>query len=601
MHFNKIYLLLFLIITGLSCHSQTIIQAGYVSGTWDAEGSPYLVQDSIVIHEDSSLFILEGVDIEFADSAFLKVYGYISAVGLQDDSITFRAAADQWQGIRIFHSDSVYNNNLLFYFCSFINANSSPLFENGGALMIKDRHDISIFNCSFLDNYAEYRGGAIYLYRANIQLRNISFKYNSTGNELGLSKGGAIYVFESEPGIEELWFERNESVVAGAFYSENSSIDIKECVFKSNSSFAGGGAFVAHKSGVLAFDDCLFEDNYANGSGGAVAILEGVWARFRNCSIIDNTSETEIYLADGGGVLITPYDNEVSFINCEISNNQAGDYGGGVYATSDTDFIGCLFDSNIAGLDNTGEGGGGAIIMSLSHNEILNCTFAGNYGGFGSTILCEDASFSMVNSILWDDSLGADSKIYLSTIEEPPVMNVHRCDIEGGIGVIRGTGAYTVNWAADNISVDPLFEQAWLDFSLSNESPCIDTGRTDTLQLLIPSKDLAGNPRIYRQVIDLGCYENQFPFNVEELYSRQDILLFPNPTSDVVNLKTYDHEQIDGRLILTDLSGKELCTKHIKISNSETYRMSLSGIPSGFYIISLYSEKQHFTQKLIIQ
>ena len=598
---NKVYLLLGLVIIGFSSQAQTIITGAYVSGTWDSTGSPYIIQDPISVHEDSSLHILPGVTVAFSDSAYLIVDGYINAQGTISDSVLFTSYQSVWQGVRVFYNDSVYQNNSLFNYCSFTNANSSFDFVNGGALMIENRDDVSLFNCSFKNNFAENRGGAIYLDNSNTMIKSSSFEFNTTGLVPGFSKGGAIYTLDSEPSLEKCFFQNNQSVVAGALYTDNSSMDIDECSFENNMSRAGGGAFVAHHSGVLSIDDCLFNNNFANGSGGAIAILEGVWARFRDCTITDNTSETDLYLADGGGVLITPYDNEVTFINCNISYNMAGDYGGGVYATSASQFISCLFNSNQAALDSSGPGGGGAILMSLANIPVLNCTFSGNTGGDGSTILCEDANFSLINTIIWDDTVSPDSKIFLSSIEEPPQLLVSHCDIEGGQGVIRGTGAYEVMWTSGNINENPRFEIPGMDFSLSNESPCIDTGRIDTLQLLIPSTDIAGNPRIYRGVIDMGCYENQFPFGILELKAQSDLLIYPNPACNFVNIHSELEYAFNGSLILTDINGRELITERIIILPYSTYRQQLNGIPSGLYILSIVSEDNKISKKIIIQ
>ena len=603
MQFKKTYLLVIFFLLALTSHAQTLISGGWVSGTWDSTGSPYIIQDNIFIHEDSALFIQEGVKLEFYDSAYMEVQGYISAIGTAVDSIEFVSHQHTWLGVRIIQSDSIYLDNLIFDFCQFRDAWSSPNYVNGGALMIDNRDLLSITNSSFINNYVENKGGAIYVEASDIQIDNCIFEYNYTGigTAPGSSKGGAVYIVDSECALADNIFRYNESVVAGALYSENSSLDIEDCLFKSNSSMAGGGAYVAHKSGVIALDDCIFEKNQANGSGGAIAILEGVWARFRNCSIIENISETELYLADGGGVLITPYDNEVSFINCHISNNKAGDYGGGVYATSDSDFIGCLFNSNKANLDSTGPGGGGAILMSLSHNEVLNSTFSGNTGGEGSTILCEDAGFSLINSIIWDDTLGSDYKIFLSTVEQAPSLTVSHSNIEGGNEVISGTGDYTLKWGDGNIDDNPRFEMTGFDFALSNESPCIDSGRNDTLQILIPPTDIAGNPRIYRRKIDMGCYENQFPFGIEEQAREDSFLIYPNPAEDHIYIKSFLERDFEGIIRVSDMAGREVFQGKLLITKKGLGNISLADIRPGFYILNFINKDLSFSKKIILR
>lgn len=597
----RVVLVIGLINVVLFAGAQTIVPGGYVSGTWDQWGSPYIIESPIIIHEDSALYINEGVVLEFYDSAYLMAEGYIAAVGTVSDSVVFTAAQNTWMGIRIDESDTAYNDNLLFMYCSFRDAHGSSDFENGGALSVYNRDDVTIFNSSFKNNYAMNKGGAIYLENSDIQIKRTYFGFNSTSLALSSGKGGAIYMLDSEYILEDLEFSDNTSSVAGALYSDNTDLDLRNCIFSYNESHAGGGALLCHNSSLLLVDNCLFEYNLANGSGGAIALLEAVTGRFRNCTIQNNTSESLLFLADGGGVLITPHDNEVNFLNCNISHNSAGDYGGGVYATSETNFVNCLFNNNHAAVDTVDGGGGGAIFMGLSENIILNSTFSRNTGGTGTTIYCVDAGFSFINSILWDDTISSAPRIYLQYYEEPTSIYTGYSDIEGGQGVIRGDGAYEINWGSGNIDADPLFNSFGSDFSLSNESPCIDSGTLDTLQFWIPQTDLAGNPRIYRDLIDIGCYENQFPFYIAENEENNNFLIYPNPAKGHFNIRNNSENAFKGRLIMTDHIGRRIVDRNVNIGLGELISQEVFKLPAGMYYISLSSEKSTFTQKLLVQ
>ncbi len=597
----KVILFLGVVLTGFLCQSQTIIPGGYVAGVWDLTGSPYIIESPIIIHEDSALYINEGVVLEFYDSAYLMAEGYIAAVGTMSDSVVFKSAQNTWMGIRIDESDTAYNDNLLFIYCSFRDAHGSSDFKNGGALSVYNRDDITLFNSTFMNNYAMNKGGAIYLENSDIQIKRAYFGYNSTSLALSSGKGGAIYMLDSEYILEDLEFYDNMSSVAGALYSDNTDLDMRNCIFSYNESHAGGGALLCHNSSLLLVDNCLFEYNLANGSGGAIALLEAVTGRFRNCTIQNNTSESLLFLADGGGVLITPHDNEVSFINCNISHNSAGDYGGGVYATSETNFVNCLFNNNHAAVDTADGGGGGAIFMGLSENIILNSTFSGNMGGTGTTIYCVDAGFSFINSILWDDTVNSEPRIYMQYYEEPTSIYVDYSDIEGGQGVIRGDGAYEINWGSGNIDTDPMFNSPGLDFSLSNESPCIDSGTSDTLQFWIPQIDLAGNPRIYRDLIDMGCYENQFAFYITENEGNHNFVVYPNPAKEHFYIRNDSEKAFKGRMIMTDHIGRCIVDRNVNIGPGELTIQEIYNFPAGMYYLTLSSEKSTFTQKLLVQ
>jgi hypothetical protein len=51
-------------------------------------------------------------------------------------------------------------------------------------------------------------------------------------------------------------------------------------------------------------------------------------------------------------------------------------------------------------------------------------------------------------------------------------------------------------------------------YQLRVDSPCIDAGTPDTLGLNIPPMDLAGNQRVWNDIIDMGCYEFGAPPHV---------------------------------------------------------------------------------------
>ncbi len=583
----------------LFSQSQTIIPGGYVSGVWEAANSPYIIQGEITVHRDSALTVEEGTVISFYDSAFLKVEGYLKAVGTATDSIIFRSAQNSWLGIRFQQTDTAYNDNLLFYYCVFRDAIGSPTHPDGGAVSIHNRDDISIFFSSFIKNTAMHNGGGMYLENADIQIKNLEFIGNTTSFSPETYKGGALYIIDSQMILENIFFEGNESVVAGAIYSDNTSLEIRNSSFVRNTSQGGGGALVCHNSGIYGIRNCLFERNSAGGSGGAIAILERINAHITDCIFIDNSASSEQYIAAGGGVFITINNNEANFTNCKFSSNLSSHYGGAVHAASYTNYVNCLFTNNEAG--SGPDHGGGAVFSYGSINNLMNCTFSGNRGAEGSTIMGLDAEIGLINSIIWDDTISSVSKIFLSSYDDPTSIHVTTSDIEGGKGAIRGFGDYHIDWSSGNIEEPPLFEIPGIDFSLSNESPCIDTGRLDTLQLLIPATDLAGNPRLYRGEIDMGCYENQTAFSVPEFQIDQEIIIYPNPAREYFYIRNDSKEVFKGKLILADRTGRHVSEESVNIDRHGISRQTVSSLSAGLYYLILASDKKIITKKLIIQ
>ena len=85
--------LLFIILVGtaLNSNSQTSIPGGNVYGTWTLAGSPYLVQASIMIPNDSTLIIEPGVTVNFQGTYKLLIMGQLLSMGTATDTITFTA------------------------------------------------------------------------------------------------------------------------------------------------------------------------------------------------------------------------------------------------------------------------------------------------------------------------------------------------------------------------------------------------------------------------------------------------------------------------------------------------------------------------------
>ena len=218
---------------------------------------------------------------------------------------------------RIFNltTPSIVLNNIIF-------TNGKALY--GGAIHYYYSYPQStptIYNCTFINNSANYTGGAIYAHTDVLQFYGLSV-INSTFINNSADNGGAV-----------------------------SSCSNTNCTFINNSANYGGGALIS-----CSADNCIFINNSAS-SGGAVK--NDPWNYMDNCTFINN-SATKF----GGAVLgriVT---------NCTFINNSAeeGGAGNGIIATN------CTFINNSA--DN-----GGAIADSGATNCIFINNSATNFGG----------------------------------------------------------------------------------------------------------------------------------------------------------------------------------------------------------------------------
>jgi hypothetical protein len=86
----------------------------------------------------------------------------------------------------------------------------------------------------------------------------------------------------------------------------------------------------------------------------------------------------------------------------------------------------------------------------------------------------------------------------------------------------------------DNImSGDPLFlGEGDHPYQLTADSPAINAGTLDIPGYTFGEYDLAGNPRIYGNSIDLGAYEYQYSSVADEFQDeKMNVTVYPNPVN----------------------------------------------------------------------
>ena len=148
---------------------------------------------------------------------------------------------------------------------------------------------------------------------------------------------------------------------------------------------------------------------------------------------------------------------------------------------------------------------------------LLNSTISGNItNNLNSSVLgvVNGSHLNIYNSIIYDNQyhslmIGG----YASTGES--YIGVTHSLIEGGFEDMVDIGQpWTAEWLEGNLDIDENPEYCGVgksEFSLQNDSPCLDSGTLTGLPegYELSETDLAGNPRVYGENIDMGCYEWQ--------------------------------------------------------------------------------------------
>jgi len=227
--------------------------------------------------------------------------------------------------------------------------------------------------------------------------------------------------------------------------------------------------------------------------------------------------------------------------------------GGGIECNADLIIRNCIF------LNNSATSFGGAITVGR-WPMIINCVFSSNSAGMGGAIHCNHCGAPLlVNCILWNNYPNAVTPGSGS----PQFMY---CNIEGW--------GY---WGEGNIEIEPLFRNPDSgDFHLmavdcgdSVDSPCIDAGHPDSLDVLLDCLYGLGIERS-----DMGAYGGRNtagPIVISDLVENTKIPSFftlfqnyPNPfnpsTTISFDIPQEGSKSYNVNITIYDLRGKKVIT-----------------------------------------
>ncbi len=343
----------------------------------------------------------------------------------------------------------------------------------------------------------------------------------------------------------------------------------------------------------LMVSNCNIHDNY-----------RGIWSVNTNYLLIvnnfihDHQVQSGIFLMDNMNVVIQKnrisnnyggiyYENNelgyetasIRIENNEIFNNSSSTTGGicGVMISSPNYIVQNLVYNNTA---TSGEGGGICLhgfydcpAINLISNTVCN-----------NTAFSDSASELYISAERWGVNLNVYNNIYYN-ISNPALLvgwgnNVflnmdYNCIAQQGLP------------GNHNITGSPLFSAATTfsgagnitgptDWSLLENSPCINAGDTGHLNLLLPL-DFVNEPRIYDSRVDMGAYEYQHSYGINEAGTGKDIILRPNPVEEVLFIDTpYRYEM---ELEICDNFGRPV----IEMSFNGHASINMSRFPGGIY------------------
>lgn len=502
---------------------------------------------------------------------------------------------------------------------------------NGAAMYIVSLTDGQLTQNSFISNRAENNAGGIYIQASEVEISQCQWRNNICAG----GRGGGIYVTESEVSIDDSEFLMNSSIdrtgggihfnasqysitnseflsnqarwgAAITTYDTASIGQITNTIFNNNSSEVSGGALSIGFHATVEVDDCLFRSNSAN-FGGAVFLQND----FSNIQMSNSLIEENSAESFGGGIHGSS-GQMVSLYHTELTGNFSGRFGGAINVSEDSLDISTLTLDRCRILGNlAGEQGGG---LNVSDNDVMivNSLFLFNTveSGPGGAISNNGtdslgANIFILNSSLANNSadLGAGISNWTSpegsasiTLQNTVLHNPSGSDYEiedGQPGVFSLGG----NFSSDNslnevlietndlLEADPLFNNPdFFDFTLSEESPCVDHGINDGA----PDIDIDGNER--DDMVDQGAFEYQKVSSIVEQEKRSYFYLYPTISRGLVKLEIRDPQSLNGgEIVIYNLKGQVI--RQLRwTSNSLTggpQNIDVSDLSDGKYFLRL--------------
>ena len=248
--------------------------------------------------------------------------------------------------------------------------------------------------------------------------------------------------------------------------------------------------------------------------GGAFLAIDNASATLSNLRIEDN------FAADDGGAIYIERGSDLAVDSVVFTNNSSSVDGGAIYigGGSSLEVFNSLF------LENQAVSGGAIFTNNLTTLNVVGNTFYDNDAGANSDDIADgtfNASNRTISNNIFADSERIDSlKLFFDIRLDSIAIDISNNIIEGTIG-FNSSRVSSLNdlgeSAEDNLlDVNPLFVDADEgDFRLQLDSPGVDAGNND---LADPDDtDVAGNPRVYTDEVDIGAYEYGLYLSIDDV------------------------------------------------------------------------------------
>jgi len=318
----------------------------------------------------------------------------------------------------------------------------------------------------------------------------------------------------------------------------------------------GFGSFMMNKNMNAKISDVVFTENSGYiGSCGRINNSNNF--KVERTNFVNNLGAKAIRIIHGDSYVVHYDTNYVT--NCLFMYNNAdtnyGYIGGGLSLigkvsaphTFNVVVQNCLFAEHSCRPIHPAPQGSAIGIMDGVNLHLINSTITNNESINPETWalgMVYASGMNVINSIVYNNDYGS-LYMYTDTFSGENNLSVSNSLFEGGVDNIMQLSNYNnINYGESNIDTDPLFYYGPdFPYNLSANSPCIDVGTLEIPDWIeFPETDLAGNPRIYGESIDMGAYEWNPTVGYRESVNDEKklVIVAPNPViySTVISVRS---------------------------------------------------------------
>ncbi|MDP8240034.1 MAG: right-handed parallel beta-helix repeat-containing protein [Candidatus Hatepunaea meridiana] len=301
----------------------------------------------------------------------------------------------------------------------------------------------------------------------NARIINVPDDQETIQAGIDASMDGDTVLVQPEIYVENINFNGRNIVVGSLFLTEGDEDFISETIIDGD---ANDRSVVVFRMGETATLIGFTIQNGITDYGG------GIYCRGANPTLSHLIVTNNIVERNGGGIYCTG-GSDPTIDNVVINRNSCGYVGGGFgcYGESTPTLTNCII------VNNYSDHCGGGIHGYDSELTLTNLTVTGNealHTG-GAIYLTADATAHAVDCIFWEN---IPHEVYLMPgMEGGTIIGFSHSVVDGGIEEIDFWQGAEVIWGAGNIDLDPEFvNPERYDYSLSEDSPCIDGGNPES-------------------------------------------------------------------------------------------------------------------------